>query len=409
MIFILKKILPVVLVLALCICCIPSTASATDFSYLDYITNVKVDGELNIVTCEFPANPFHLYIYPELDADNPVSARYKDRVIADFDPFQSYDITIVPSAGNTIYMGNLPDDTEMNLYLDIMRYDASAGDSPPFPIPTWTMDVGAVLGRFNYYDANHQQLKEFTNYDVNTGLFDSTDWVDTYLMTGFLYDNPDQDTPIADETQFMSPVLLLRNIRFDEFATVTFQLQKMEIVFHIDALVLGGQYNEILDVINKKLATQGKQIDKISGALYNTPKPIKPPGSDHIQENIDLEDGLDDLAKFHFDDSNVILYGGVKSAIGQYGNAMVAVSSLLSKFIELPGVSTLIVVAGVVGTSGLFINLAGSVFSSVHNDAKAAADKAKRDEAEAHRLRIRYARQQARKQARSSRKRSGSN
>ena len=127
MIFILKKILPVVLVLALCICCIPSTASATDFSYLDYITNVRVDGDLNIVTCEFPANPFHLYIYPELDADNPVSARYKDRVIADFDPYQSYDITIVPSAGNTIYMGNLPDDTEMNLYLEVMRYDASSG------------------------------------------------------------------------------------------------------------------------------------------------------------------------------------------------------------------------------------------------------------------------------------------
>ena len=41
-------------VVLISVCCIPAFVSAVDLNYMDYLTNVRVDGELNNVTASFP-------------------------------------------------------------------------------------------------------------------------------------------------------------------------------------------------------------------------------------------------------------------------------------------------------------------------------------------------------------------
>lgn len=373
-----KKFVALLVVICLLIPCFCFSASAADFNYLDYITNVTVSEEFNIVTCRFPASPFSMTIYPE--RSNSSSFNNVESCSYVFDTMQQYRFMITPSSQNYIYLGNLPDDTELNVYLDIASFDYDS--SSPRPERTWTMDIADADGRFYYYDANHQVLNDYTNYEVAAGWLDPEGVTDQYMLQGFIFDNPDQDSPIVDESYFVRPRLFLFGVQFNDLmgsdtVSVEFHVTEYEIVFFIDSLILGGDYDKILDKINDHLKDQGKQIDTLTGEITRIPVPQAPSGSDIVGDILDSEGNLTGYAQsnLHVIDSYM---NGISGILADLSPSLLATTTFLNQIINLEPVRSLFVIAVCVGLLGLVLNLGAS---AIRNEALSKQRKERADAA----------------------------
>lgn len=252
---------------------IPSTsvsaASYNTYNYLDYITNVRVDDELNIVTVSLPITEFRMDIWNDRsdEADtffNVSKANYY------FDPFTTYTIKIEPGTKDYLYVGNIPLDTEIDVYIDVSSYDYNLTPDiyETIPIPSWYMDVGSVDGHFYFYDLLFKRLPEVCDYDVSGGYYEwpesSDEYSRTYGLIGFLESDVYEFIKLKKAAYFR-PAIFLDNVTFSDNCDVTFMVPKYELTFHINSLLVGGEYGEVLGTINDHLASQGKYIDPKTG------------------------------------------------------------------------------------------------------------------------------------------------
>ena len=363
-----KRIICIICVISLCVPFLLVPSSADDMNYLDYITEITVSEEYNIVTCKFPASPFSMTIYPEFNADQPLQFRNVGQVITDFYTTQSYNINITPSSTNYLWLGNLPDDTELNIYLDVSYFDPESAS--PRPERDYYMDVRSPLGRFYYYDKNHTELKDYTNYQVNVGLYDTDGINDTYMMQGFIFDNPDgEDTVLPDETQFMKPVFIFHDVSFTDptggdNVTAEFHITEYEVIIFIDSLLLGGEYGEVLDEINQALASQGKHINTITGAIERVPIPKPPKNYDAYLADLRDEDSFFEFFSTDPDNPFFEVMGGINTVMGHYGDGMKAVSAFLGDLLELPYIASIGAISASVGLIGTFLGVSISIFKS---------------------------------------------
>ena len=103
--------------LALLLCPMALTASAARLDYNDYITNVTVDGDNDIVTVSLPVNDCFIRLY---NSRNHVvlSEFYHNTLTYDFDSSINYLIDIYPIFPNDLLLTNIPDSTLFVLTLD---------------------------------------------------------------------------------------------------------------------------------------------------------------------------------------------------------------------------------------------------------------------------------------------------
>lgn len=290
--------------------CFGLTASASEvYNYLDFLTNVQVNEDFNIVTVRLPCFSSRFDIYGGYGGDSSQHA-FSSSFTTDFVNFKDneypYDIQISPSwdgkTANFIDLSNLPSDTEINVWISIdSRYPGSGSTTTGDPvIPEWGFTWVTSGARFHYMDKDFKRvgttMGQFGVFDPAGSDGNPEDSSTLFLSLGLL--------SYPSNAAYFYPVFYLNDCRFEYDTTLTMSVTNYELVFHIDTLVAGGQHGQLLDEINDKLSEQGKYIDPETGDIVPIPPKETIPAPDMDSVHDEIEDFKDQIAVTYpdFDD-----------------------------------------------------------------------------------------------------------
>ena len=191
-----------------------------------------------------------------------------------------------------MYLGNIPNDTELNVYLDIRSVVYPEGNTVNgLPtIPAWDFSFGEVSARLKFYDSTHKLLDskymelgywEDEPWDDPTG----TDSVASFTGITILSDNFGdlQTDEYFNNAQYFRATYGIKNIRFPVATPCKISIHKYELAFHMGSLLSSdGEYSDILEVILSELNDRGQTIDFISGEIV---KLTQDPASQNAMNN----------------------------------------------------------------------------------------------------------------------------
>lgn len=273
MLRILSGISAVVIIL---VCC-PFSASAATYNYLDYMTNVRVSEDRNIVTISLPCDVSRFDLFPSnMDVKETT---FKDYLIYHFDDYDStgitYDLTVSPSwttsgSVNWLSLDNMPNNTEINFWLSIETFTGGRNDPATAVYPFEDFDWSTSGGRIFYYDGSeHLKTK---GLDFGYSHTSSGTPVHYFYGESILVDPGSANSIYFVYADRMYPNFYLNGLMFNEACDLKIGVAKYEVVLHIDSLVVSGQHNQLIEEINVHLAEQGLYIDPLTGDITH----IKP-------------------------------------------------------------------------------------------------------------------------------------
>lgn len=265
-------------IIAMILPCFFISVSAANYDYMDYITNIRVDGDMNIVTVELPLGQSRFDIIPYYDGLQGEKETYiRDELKYPFSIYAdsgiSYDIYIQPNYGSFLKLYNIPDDTEINLWVELYSYDLET-DVPGSTLkPAWDFTYTQTTSLYTYLDTEYKALY---SHGGAFGLWeDLGGFEQSYYDVTALQDNNDDDPTAITGAAYVYPSLRFKGCKFNSSGSVGMHISLYEITLHIDTLIAGdGKYDELLDEINDALADQGKKIDKLTGAVEDLPNQI---------------------------------------------------------------------------------------------------------------------------------------
>lgn len=265
------------------LCFLPAvtpSVSAEDLSWKDYIQDVNVNA--GTITIKLPATPSTFDVYPsgrDTESFNGVEHLYY-QFESYSDTGMTYSLQITPCSSNFLYLGNVPDDTELNVWLDIRSVINPEGDTVNgLPtIPAWNFDIGRYYAHMYLFNEAHERIAfrsmEFGHYYI-PGETDPDEYFDsetngTFYASAILSDvlGNMEDTEYLDNALYFRGSYFFENMQFTAYTDCKISVASYELVLHMGSLLSGeGEYSDILEVILAQLAKRGETIDFISGEI----------------------------------------------------------------------------------------------------------------------------------------------
>lgn len=235
--------MPIISIFFLVLACFAFPASAL-YTYEDYISNMEVDGENEIITVTLPIDRTRLQVW---NSDWSVIARENGSSISfSVAELATYHFGIYPMYGDALSVSDLPNGSSLTFSYSIS--DSAPGYQTP-----------SSFGEFTYYNAAGVELR---NDRVNGPTQAISD---TYSFT-FTLNKPDT----ADNCAFS---LHIGNFMPYYSGRVTLVVKEVKMGISISALYrqqqLTGKTNKLLDEVNRQLEEQGKTMNDI---LNGTPE-----------------------------------------------------------------------------------------------------------------------------------------
>lgn len=360
-----------ILILSFCIIAlvvvmvVPAIAAPLDYN--DYITNITVDGDNDIVTVTIPASFSNFEVYTGGVKYTTVGSGIDIPVIAE-QSVSAY-INHIPQGFS---VDNIPSGTLVNISF-FCGFDSS-------------FDTPNVLSRYWYCNSSGSQVTDsvVTNF--------GKDGFSGRVNYSFTINKPSG----ASSVSVRSDVTGLY-----PFYSGTFELYCYDTILTMSISSLyrlqqeSGKTNEILTEVEKQLADQGKTLDDVLGEqqetndkldeiINGTVDPSAPAGSGSVGDLDDAEAGLREDSQAGLDQGLAMQ----QSALGvflQYASAFAAAGAVFEIFANIPFFSFLLYVSVALGVFGLLLNL--GVDTSL-----AASDAARRDRMATNRRIIRQSR-----------------
>lgn len=233
--YMLQRILAAASCVALLVCALVLPASAATLDYNDYITNVTVDGDNDIVTVSLPVDECHIRLW---SSDSYLLAEsYNNLLTYNFSSDADYTFEVFPIYPNDLLISNIPDGT-----LFVLKLDNDATGLGYYDLGRLTAEA-----YFVYYDPYHEVNIPYSVYDMS----DST-WA---------FELDKQSSNHGDLVFRFMPVSFLESGR-KSFSVESFTLQ-MSISSLYRLQQQTGKTNEILKQVEKQLADQGKTLDEV--------------------------------------------------------------------------------------------------------------------------------------------------
>lgn len=354
-----KRFIPLAVAVALLIpvFLIPVGASSdpVPWNYMDYVTNVTVDGENDIVEFDVPLDFSYIAVYNrELD--------YRE-------------------ASKTGFLaGEFPQPlTEYSMYINPIdsKHPLSVKNIPKGAILTLDLKVDFVPDEFNI------------NWDFPSGQ------VDVYYMNDDFKDLARETIAVEFSPEMTIPFEFFRGynlgsciaivISFDnikpflwEDYTYTVEITRMHCEMSISSLYrlpeITQQNNKLMTQINKKLdeqgilledlmKEQGETNDKLDQIIEGTVAPSAPVGSDSVGDLGDLEDDLFNSAQDGLDQADNI-FNNAPGIVALYSSGFLFMANVIEHFSSAGWISGILTVSLALGLLGFIANIAVAVVRS---------------------------------------------
>lgn len=241
-----KRVFVISLCIALIFAALVVSASAATLDYNDYITDIEVNGDLDLITVSFPTDAFHFNLYTVSNGEL-LDSSSGSSCLFDLPAGVSLQLGFGPDFD--ISLDNIPSDTQFTVVFD-------------------------TSVRHGYIDETNISYQGWFLY---TSSNDRQNWVEVngFRSAGELSVQGNLDGSYSSFTPFFyfydfsaSPL--------DGFSSVEFGLSvnSLQATFSISSLYRlqqeSGKTNTILKEVEKQLADQGKTLDDILGTQQDT-------------------------------------------------------------------------------------------------------------------------------------------
>lgn len=329
---------------------VPALAAPIDYN--DYVTDIRVDGNNDIVTVTIPADMAQVFIY-DMDGNEVYRGvgSVHDFV---FGEDESYSLQVWP------FGYPFTNDTGFEL----------------LHIPNGTK----ITSGFGYVlDATPT---EYLFPDVYVRYF----FVPTDNYDGFVLDDIADYTAISHTYTVDAPEdATILNVGYEvwyvspkDIPVASVYIQDTKMVFTISSLLrqqqATGKTNAILKEVEKQLAEQGKTLDdikqqqqdtndKLDGIINGDVKPESPDGSDRFDDLEDLESGLLDDSQSGMEQGEQITQNALEVVL-QYATAFACAGWIFERFTSIPIFTALLTVSLALGLYAFIVNLAQDISSA---------------------------------------------
>ena len=355
---------PLILVCCMFVFVLSPSASAAGLDYNDYVSNIIVDGDNDIVTVSLPTSYAGWVAYQDLD--ELVGQGSGAEQWFSFSTYNQWQIICsFPSGG--IDLSNIPNGTKVGFGVDLviqrtsqMPYDQSYDEE---------ISIIYLLKDGSY---SYQRIGSTTKTISKYG--------QTYNINLTTVDYP---LEIPDNADSMYLELKVRSHYGDVGSwtckcTSNYFSMEMKISSLYRQQQLTGKTNKLLDETIKQLEEQGKTMedvldqqtqtnDKLDDIINGEVNPEAPEGADKVGDLDDAEGQLRDEAQVGLD-QGVQIQQNVLQILEEYANGFAVFSWIFGLFAKLPFFSGLLYVSVALGTVSALLNLGLS--------AQAASDRA---------------------------------
>lgn len=339
----LKRIVPLVAVLAVLVGCLVVPASAT-VNYNNYISNISVDGANDEVTVIFPGSYTDWAVIRNdigyhYSSGSSFTSKYD---VPDLVSTDIYANILRPVGGLELY--NIPNGTTIN-FLSSIRIDWEVYAYPPI-----TFQRSLVV----YYMDASGNLISFDTLDlgiVTSGSNYSSNYYVSECDVTFQINKPNN----AYACYFEHRILFTEGTTYT--ATISGNISDLYLIFSISSLYRlqaeSGRTNELLDEVSSQLEANGDKLDEI---INGEVEPTPPAGSGSVGDLDDLESGLRDDSQAGLD-QGLAMQQSALDIFSQYASAFAVSGLIFNTFANIPFFSFILYISVALGIFGLLVNL----------------------------------------------------
>lgn len=330
---------------------IPARAEMIDYN--DYVTDVEVDGENDLVTVRIPAEMSYVYIFKKVFEDGEpkwvsVKEGYGGKLSYKFENLVEYRVTVYPlgyrSGDHGLLLKYIPVGTTIYSGFGFDMYGYwGATNTPTIKVNYYYLTEGSP--KYSYVKTNNLGRSEDWPFFIDSYTIESVDNTDLlnieFFGSGFYFEDQELTNVIVEDTLM---------------------------VFSISSLIrqqqLTGKTNELLKEVELQLAEQGKTLDDIRGQLDDfingEVTPEAPEGADRFDDLDDTEAGLRGDAQDGLDTGLEIVQNALDIVL-QYATAFACAGWIFECFSTLPIFTALLFVSLALGVFGYVVNLVQDV------------------------------------------------
>lgn len=356
-----KRIVPLVVALALLVPCLLVSASAADtddvlnpesgyLDYNDFITDVKVDGDNDLITCYIPLRFSRIYLTDKVNERLSISANgtgYLEGTIKPESKEHAFYFSTIALNGNRLACRDIPDGSTISFDYDFfIDADCPAYSSPKATAYIYYYDIDG-----NFIGEQHDFLGVVTVGDIDTASITIDKYPGAASMAFFLYV---WNIVFIDNPTYM-------NIKAQMWPT------KIEMsIASIHRLEQSSdKTNELLSALDKQLEKNGQKLNEIINMQVN-PRP--PDGSGSVsdvgkKEDMLLQDGA--AGREEFNNMLGSAAGSLEYYTGSFGFLTACFTPLVS---NIPWIREILTISLGLGTTGFLLNLGISALSKHSKD-----------------------------------------
>lgn len=337
-----------VLVSLLAVAVLPASAAVLDYN--DYVSNVTVDGDNDLVTVNFPLNNvyFALYDYNTGTTAEAVSLSASFNLSANH-RYNLFFLFYYPS--DSLSLADIPSDT-------VFTVDADISSQHNF----FDVSLEAFYNINYFYDSKGNYVGSTSNPVSVT---------DHYTFSSVL-------PQLASNFASFNPGLQWANWAANYDDTLSITVHSLTMQFSISSLLrlqqTTGKTNAILKEVEQKLADQGQTLEDVLGEQQDTNEklddiingtvdPETPSGSDVVGDLDDAEGHIRDDASSGLQQGEQVQQNALQ-VLGQYLSAFACVSWIFDKFATIPLFSGLLALSFSLGICGAILGLGLSIASA---------------------------------------------
>lgn len=334
-----KRIFALFLCLIFLVASFVLTASAETLDYTDYISDIVVNGDKDLITVSFPVDSFVFNLYS-------LSSDLIDSVVGSSCLFElPANVPVQLGFGSSfdISLDNIPSDTQFTVVFD-------------------------TSVQHGFIDETNISYQGWFYYLNSSG---GSSWVEVngFRDSGTLTIQGNLDSSFASFIPFFYFYNFSAN-PVDASSSVDFGItvRSFQATFSISSLYRlqeqTGQINSVLKEVEKQLVDQGKKLDDIIGGSV---VPQTPPGSDIVGDLDAAEGQIRNEAASGLQQGEDVQQNALE-VLGSYLSAFACVSWIFDRFAMIPFFSALLSLSFSLGICGAILGLGFSVVSSLNRD-----------------------------------------
>lgn len=361
-VFFIKRILILALCLCLASCLLAVPALAANLDYTDYISDMYVDGDNDVVKVDLPFDNAYSVVV-EYDTVNPAGSPIASgsggsiswNATADmFYYIDTYPLGPALAGGDKLDLTNIPNGSVLTVSFSCDLMAASGYGTPHHDV--WIY----------YCDASNNVVGSTQN---TAGTFPPGD---KSAVVSFTLDKPSGAVSLYFCVQ-------VDDLQPNYSGKYTFTLESVDLELSISALYLqqiqSGKTNELLEKVNEQLQEQGQTLDDVLSQQQQTndklddiigydPDLSTPEGGEVLDDLEDLEDGLLNDSEDGLN-SALDVQQSTLDILVEYFSAFGALAIIFNLFSTLPFFQALLYASLSLGVFSLVFGLSLSVVKSV--------------------------------------------